>query len=245
MTGRTIVVTGGGTGIGRAVAASFAADGDTVVITGRRREVLDDAVASLGSAGVRAVDFDASDPAAVTAALDTLPPTVDVLVNAAGGNTGFDLPTPAPGDLAALAALWGANFEANVLTAVLVTTGLLPRMPSGGRVITIGSIAARQGAGDYGAAKAAVETWTASLAAEVGPRGITANVVAPGLTAGTEFFRGRLTEARRQRLVDATMTKREGTTDDVTAAVRYLASSGAGHVTGQVLHVNGGAYLGR
>ncbi|TDD67965.1 SDR family oxidoreductase [Jiangella aurantiaca] len=244
MSARTIVVTGGGTGIGRAVAAGFAATGDTVVVTGRRRERLDEAVAELGPTA-SAVDFDAADPAAVTAALDRLPATVDVLVNAAGGNTGLDHPAPEPGDLAAEAAAWRANFDANVLTAVLVTTALLPRMPSGGRIVTIGSIAARRGGGDYGGAKAAIEAWTASLAAKIGPRGLTANVVAPGLTTGTEFFRGRLTDARRDRLVNETMTKREGTTEDVAAAVHYLAAPGARHVTGQVLHVNGGAYLGR
>ncbi|WP_053206810.1 SDR family oxidoreductase [Jiangella muralis] len=244
MTTRTIVVTGGGTGIGRAVAAGFAAAGDTVVVTGRRRSKLDEAVAGLGPRS-SAVDFDAADPAAVTEALDRLPATIDVLVNAAGGNTGMGQPAPEPGDLAAEAAAWRANFDANVLTAVLVTTALLPRMPSGGRIVTIGSIAARRGGGDYGAAKAAIEAWTASLAAEIGPRGVTVNVVSPGLTVGTEFFRGRLTDARRERLVGETMTKREGTTEDVAAAVQYLAAPAAGHVTGQVLHVNGGAYLGR
>lgn len=244
MTARTIIVTGGGTGIGRAVAAGFAAAGDTVVVTGRRRSKLDETVAELG-AKVSAVDFDASDPAAVTEALHRLPATIDVLVNAAGGNTGMDHPAPEPGDLAAEAAAWRANFDANVLTAVLMTTALLPRMPSGGRIVTIGSIAARRGGGDYGAAKAAIEAWTASLAAEIGPRGLTANVVSPGLTVGTEFFRDRLTDARRERLVGDTMTKREGTVDDVAAAVQYLAAPAAGHVTGQILHVNGGAYLGR
>lgn len=244
MSTRTIVVTGGGTGIGRAVAAAFAAAGDTVVVTGRRRERLDDAVAELGPK-VGAVDFDASDPAAVTEALDRLPGTVDVLVNTAGGNTAFGRPAPPPGDLAAVAAAWRENFDANVLTAVLMTTALLPRMPEGGRIVTISSIAAKRGGGSYGAAKGAVESWTASLAADLGPRGITANLVAPGITTGTEFFQGRLTDERRQRNVAETMTGRAGTVDDVAAAVSYLASAGAGHVTGQVLHVNGGAYLGR
>ncbi|PZF84099.1 SDR family NAD(P)-dependent oxidoreductase [Jiangella anatolica] len=244
MSARTIVVTGGGTGIGRAVAARFAAEGDTVVVTGRRRSKLDEAVAELGPKAT-AVDFDAADPAAVAAALDRLPGTVDVLVNAAGGNTNVGVPAPEPGDLAGVAAAWRANFDANVLTAVLVTTALLPRMPSGGRIVTIGSIGARRGGGDYGAAKAAIEAWTASVAADIGPRGLTANVVSPGLTVGTEFFRGRLTDERRERLVNETMTKREGTTQDVAAAVHYLASPAAGHVTGQILHVNGGAYLGR
>lgn len=244
MSARTVVVTGGGTGIGRAVAAGFAAAGDTVVVTGRRRSKLDEVVADLG-AKVSAVDFDASDPAAVTEALDRLPATVDVLVNTAGGNTAFGRPAPVPGDLAAVAAAWRENFDANVLTAVLVTTALLPRMPEGGRIVTISSIAAKRGGGSYGAAKGAVESWTASLAADLGPRGITTNLVAPGLTAGTEFFQGRLTDERRDKNIAETMTGRAGTVDDVAAAVHYLASPAAGHVTGQVLHVNGGAYLGR
>ena len=82
------------------------------------------------------------------------------------------------------------------------------------------------------------------MASELGPRGITANVVFPGLTLGSEFFRDRLTEARRQRLVDETHNGRPGTTADVAATVMFLASPAAGHLTGQVIHVDGGAYLG-
>jgi 3-oxoacyl-[acyl-carrier protein] reductase len=168
-----------------------------------------------------------------------------VLVNNAGGNTDFDREPPGPGDLAGLAAAWRANLEANVLSAVLVTAALAPRLADDGRVISFSSIAARRGAGSYGAAKAAVEAWNADLAGELGLRGITANVVSPGLTLGSEFFRDSLTEARRQRLVDETNTGRAGTTADVAATVMFLASPAAGHLTGQVVHVNGGAYLGR
>jgi len=92
---RQIVVTGGGTGIGRAVAEVFAAQGDQVVITGRRRDVLEDTAARLG-AGVRAVAFDASDPEQVQAALDALPPPGDVPVNNAGGNPALGPRNPAP-----------------------------------------------------------------------------------------------------------------------------------------------------
>ena len=138
-----------------------------------------------------------------------------------------------------------ANFSANVLSVVLVTAALGPRLADNARIVTIGSIAARFGAGSYGAAKAAIEAWTATAASEFGPRGITANVVAPGLVLGTEFFRGRLDASGIKQRVDATRNKRAGRVDDVAATVRFLASEGAGHITGQVIHLNGGAYLGR
>ena len=256
---RQIVVTGGGTGIGYAIAGEFVRAGDQVTITGRRERVLKEAVAGLaplapgdagGSGSGRPTAtgyacFDAADPAAVSAALAQLPGRVDVLVNNAGGNTGFDRAPAADGDLAALAAGWRANLDANLMSAVLVTAALTPRFAPDARIISFSSIAARRGAGSYGAAKAAVEAWTADIARELGPRGITANVVSPGLTLGSEFFRDTLTEARKQRLIAETDNGRPGTTADVAALVTFLASQSAGHITGQVLHVNGGAYLGR
>ncbi|MFF0863063.1 SDR family NAD(P)-dependent oxidoreductase [Nonomuraea sp. NPDC003560] len=238
---REVVVTGGGTGIGYAIAEAFAALGDRVTITGRREHVLKEAAARLGAAYV---PFDAASPAAVQGALDSLPAHVDVLVNNAGGNT--NLERDQSGDLADVAGAWQANLNANLLSAVLVTTALAPRMGEGGRIVSIGSIAARgTGSGSYGAAKAAVESWTADLAAELGPRGITANVVAPGLVMETEFFRGRLTEEGIRARVQNTRNGRPGTPSDVADTVLFLASAGAGHMTGQVLHLNGGAYLGR
>ncbi|GLY64348.1 SDR family NAD(P)-dependent oxidoreductase [Amycolatopsis taiwanensis] len=240
-TPRQVVVTGGGTGIGYAVAAKLAATGDHVTITGRREKVLAEAASSLG---VQYVAFDASDPAAVTGALADLPDRVDVLVNNAGGNTDIG-EANATGDLAAMADAWTANFRANVLSAVLVTNALIPRFPDNARIVTIGSIAAPQGGGSYGAAKAAVESWTAGLSRDLGPRGITANVVAPGLIEGTEFFRGTLTDERRATLIANTRNKRAGTVADLAETVAFLASPGAGHLTGQVVHLNGGAHLGR
>ncbi len=240
---RQAVVTGGGTGIGRAVAEALTARGDQVVITGRRKDVVEETAASLGPA-VRAVAFDASEPRQVAAALDALPRTVDVLVNNAGGNT--DIGAAEPADLADLAAAWRANLDANLLSAVLVTEALRPRLAAGGAVVNISSIAAhRGGSGSYGAAKAAVEAWNRALAAELGRDGITANVIAPGFIETTEFFRGRMTEQRRAALVAETMTGRAGAPADIAGAVLFLTSPAATHITGQVWHINGGALTGR
>ena len=244
---RHVVVTGGGTGIGLAIAEVFAKVGDDITITGRRSEVL---AAAASKIGARPIVFDASDPVAVGVALDSLPAQVDILINNAGGNTDFDEadasdPADMTATLVATAARYRANLDANLLTSVLVTTALGPRFRNNARVINMGSIAARNGVGSYGAAKAALEDWTATIASEYGSRGITANLIAPGLILETEFFRDRLDDAGIARRVQATRNGRPGRPEDIVATVEFLTSPGAGHVTGQVIHVNGGAYLGR
>ncbi|MFE3145732.1 SDR family NAD(P)-dependent oxidoreductase [Streptomyces sp. NPDC059218] len=234
---RTIVVTGGGTGIGRATARLFAEQGETVIVTGRRPGPLHELAAE---SGARAMVCDHTDPRALTTLLSELPERIDVLVNNAGGNTDFD--SDGATDLAAYARDFRANLDANLVSAALTTRALDDRLAPGGAVVHIGSIAADQGAGSYGAAKAGLAAWNLDLARELGPRGITANVVSPGYIAETEFFRDRLPEARRTTLVAATATGRAGTPADIATTVAFLASPGARHITGQVLHVNGGAH---
>ncbi|WP_017594863.1 SDR family NAD(P)-dependent oxidoreductase [Nocardiopsis potens] len=234
---RSVLVTGGGTGIGRAIAHRFAEQGDDVVITGRRPEPLERAAALTGA---RALTCDHTDPEALARLAGALPERIDVLVNNAGGNT--DLDGGAGEDLPSYAAAFRANLDANLLTAVLTTRALDGLLAPGGAVVHIGSIAAAQAAGSYGAAKAALAAWNLEAADALGPRDITANVVAPGYTTGTEFFRDRLAEDRRRWLVEATSLGRPGSPEDIAAAVEFLASPGARHITGQVLNVNGGAY---
>ncbi|QLQ38032.1 SDR family NAD(P)-dependent oxidoreductase [Micromonospora robiginosa] len=245
---RLAVVSGGGTGIGAAVARGLVADGFDVLVVGRRGDVLAAAARDITAGSGRAdavvpVAADLTDPAQVSAVVDAVGErTVDAVVNNAGGYLGG--PT---GTLGEVASWWRANLDANVLTAVLLTEALLPalRRP-GGRVVLLSSIAAqRGGGGPYSAAKAALHGWAYDLAGQLGPDQITVNVVSPGYVAETEFFGDRMTPEGHARRVAATLVGRAGVPDDIAAAVRYLVGPSAGYVTGQVLGVNGGSVLGR
>ncbi|MFI7636182.1 SDR family NAD(P)-dependent oxidoreductase [Nonomuraea sp. NPDC049400] len=238
---RTTVVTGGGTGIGKAVAARFAADGDRVVIIGRRADTLVTAAKEIGGT---ALPGDLSEPAEVERVRADLAErfgTIDVLVNNAGGNVEMH------GGHDGLAERWTANFRANVLTSVLPTEAFRELLNPAGRIVFISSIAALRGSGgsSYGPMKAALHPYAFDLAAALGPRGITVNVVAPGFIEDTEFFGGTLDDERRATLVAQTHTGRAGTPQDIAGTVHWLASPDAGHVTAQIIQVNGGAERGR
>ena len=242
---RIVLVTGGGSGLGKAVAARFSAAGASVIITGRDAARLAGTAAELG---VKAVSGDATDHAQVAGMAAEVGGELDVLVNMAGGNTDFTRGARRDDDgvdLAGIATAWRANLDANLLSAVLTTSAVLPVLRPGGSVINVGSIGAEYASSSYGAAKAALAAWTAGLSAEIGPRGLTANVISPGYTEETGFFRGRLTEQRRAALIAATHDGRAGRPGDIAETVYFLASEGARHITGQVIHVNGGAHTTR
>jgi 3-oxoacyl-[acyl-carrier protein] reductase len=243
---RIVLVTGGGNGLGKAVAARFLADGDAVFITGRNAGRVAEAAAEIGA---KPIPSDATDPGQVARMAGELGPDLDVLVNMAGGNTDFTATATPPGgplaELEAVAEAWHANLDANLLSAVLTTTAVLGKLRAGGSIINVGSIGAEHASTSYGAAKAAVAAWTAGLSAEVGARGLTANVISPGYIAETDFFRGRLTEQRKATLIGATHNGRAGQPGDIAETAYFLASDGARHITGQILHVNGGAHTTR
>lgn len=235
---RTAVVTGGGTGIGRAIAAALVADDAQVFITGRRANVLNDTAAALGKS-VTAVVCDATDPDQVAILRDKVGDVVHVLVNNAGGAKRFTGPPTA--DPHVVAAHWRDDLDTNLLSAVLTTTALEPKLAAGGAVIHIGSFAADRGQGSYGAAKAALASWNVHLAKKLGPRDITSNVVSPGFVADTEFFGGGAPPAFQQARVAETLIGRPGRPEDIAGMVRFLAGPQARFITAQVLHVNGGA----
>ncbi|MET7682237.1 SDR family oxidoreductase [Streptomyces sp. NPDC005423] len=243
---RNVVISGGGTGIGLAVARVFADGGDRVLLLGRRPEVL----AEAGVPGALTHAGDLSEPE-VARGVERLVAerfgTVDVLVHSAGGNGSLE-PGAASGDpLDAVAHDWTVNFRINTLSAALLTEALRARLAEpGGRVLFVSSIAAYRGSGSgaYGGAKAALHPYAHDLARDLGPRGITVNVVAPGYIEETGFFGPRIDPARRERMIRDTSTGRAGTPGDVAATLHWLASPAAGHVTSQVIQVNGGAERG-
>jgi 3-oxoacyl-[acyl-carrier protein] reductase len=239
---RIVLVTGGGKGLGRAVAARFRAEGDAVVITGRDEGRLKETAAEIGA---RAVVCDATDPEQVGRLAGELGPDLDVVVNMAGGNTDFTRAADEAETLGNVLAAWRANLDANLISAVLTTTAVLGKLRPGGSIINVGSIGAEYASTSYGAAKAALTAWTAGLSAEAGPLGLTANAISPGYIAGTDFFRDRLTPQRRATLVGRTHDRRAGEPEDIAETAYFLASPGARHITGQTLHVNGGAHTTR
>jgi 3-oxoacyl-[acyl-carrier protein] reductase len=200
---RVALVTGGGTGIGRATAARFAASGDEVYVLGRRREPLERVAAEHPGAAIHPVVVDLSAPGDVLAAAERLSPSpIDVLVNNCGGL----VDDPEPG-LQGVFAGYQRTIEVNLLSAMMLTEALWPalRRP-GGRVISISSIAAHRGGGDaYAAAKAGLLGWGFGQARKGGRDGITVNTVVPGYVQGTEFFGERGRSARHDRLVAETL----------------------------------------
>ena len=217
------------------------------MLLGRRREMLEKA----GVPGALTYAGDLSEPEVVRGVGRFVAEefgTVDVLVHSAGGNGTLE-PGSGSGDaLDAVAHDWTVNFRSNTLSAALLTEALKSRLAEpGGRVLFVSSIAAYRGSGSgaYGAAKAALHPYAHDLARDLGPRGITVNVVAPGYIEDTEFFGPEIAQARRERMIRDTSTGRAGTPGDVAGTLHWLASPAAGHVTSQVIQVNGGAERGR
>jgi len=236
---RTVLVTGGTSGIGRAIAQNFAADQAEVFITGRNPETVARTASDIGASGVVCDATDSGQVAELAGGLGEL----DVLVNAAGG-----LP-PAARDagpaLEALVDQWHASLGQNLLTAVLTTAAVQGKLRPGSTIISVGSIGAERRGGSYGAAKAALAAWNAWLSAELAPGGVTCNVISAGYIAGTNFFGGQLSDERHRALVAETHNKRPGAVDDIAQTAHFLASPGARHITGQTIHVNGGAFTTR
>ena len=245
---RVAIVTGGGSGMGRAIAQGFAQQGTHVVILGRREAALREAAEALGP-WVSWRRTDVSRREEVAAAIEEVVARfghVDILVNAAGFVVGVSPDMPLDEAERNFDETVNTNLKGAFLMAIAVAPHL--RRP-GGRIINISSIAAYTGgsgggAVDYAAAKAGVLGLTYGLARSLSAQGVTVNAIAPGFIGETGFT-GDWSDERIQRIVSQTPVGRGGRAEDVAAAVLYLASPEASFVTGEVLHVNGGWLFGR
>lgn len=238
LTGKTALVTGATGGIGGAVARTLHAQGATVAISGTRQEALDALAAELGDRA-HPVVCNLQDAEAVDGLVGKAEEAIgdlDILVNNAGITRDNIFMRMKDEE-------WDTVLAVNLTAAFRLTRAAVKGMMRrrSGRIIGITSVVGvtgNPGQGNYAAAKAGMIGMSKSLAQEVASRGITVNCVAPGFieTAMTDA----LNEKQREAVLGRVPAGRLGTSDDIAAAVLYLASDEAAYVTGQTLHVNGG-----
>lgn len=244
---RVVVITGGSSGIGKAMATVFAQNGDQVVIIGRREDILRAAASEIGSN----CDWhraDVSQRERVVAAVNAIVGEfgkIDVLINNAGHSRGIT----ADMTLAQAEQVWDEEMGVNLKGVFLMALASVPHLPRpGGRIINISSDGAFTGAVglltlSYVTAKAGVLGLTRALARELGPQGITVNTIAPGFIADTGAT-GHLPAEVVNGIAAQLPMARPGRMSDVAAAALFLASPDASFITGEVLNVNGGRVFG-
>lgn len=239
---KVVLITGGGTGIGKATAAAFIANGAKVIITGRRQAVLEQTAQKLGPQA----DFITGDvskngePARIVEETIRRLGRLDVLVNNAGS-----------GNMAPLSATRDEDIEAMYRTNVFAPLAMIREATthlasSKGAIVNISSTMSHgvmAGAAAYGSSKAAVDHATRQIAAELGPMGIRANAVAPGFTI-TDISAGVQSDEQMMGMIVAqTPMGRPGQPEDIANAVLLLADNRARWITGQIVQASGGLML--
>ena len=232
--GRSVLVTGGNRGIGLAIARAFAGDGDRVAVTYRSGPPPD------GLLGVRCDVTDTGEVEAAFGEVEQAQGPVEVLVANAGITRDQLVLRMSDEDFAAVL---DTNLGGAFRVARRATKGML-RLRRGRLVFISSVVALLGGAGqvNYAASKAALVGLARSLARELGSRGITANVVAPGFIE-TDMTAG-LPEERKKEILAAVPLGRYGSVEEVAGTVRFLASDAGAYVTGAVLPVDGGLGMG-
>jgi len=243
--GRIALVTGASQGIGRACALELAKAGATVALCARNQGKLDEAVAEIEAAGGKAAAFaldvasEESIKAGAKAILERFG-KVEILVNNAGITRDGLMMRMKRAD-------WDDVIGTNMTGAFLLTQALIGPMMKNrwGRIVNISSVVGRAGqAGqvNYAASKAGLLGMTRSMAREFASRGITVNAVAPGYIETP--MTAVLNEQQRTAMMATIPLGRPGTDQDIAQSVVFLASEAAGYITGHVLDVNGGMFMG-
>jgi NAD(P)-dependent dehydrogenase (short-subunit alcohol dehydrogenase family) len=251
LAGKVALVTGSGTGIGRAVAVRFAAEGADVVVTSRTPEHVEETCAEVEAASGRpplSFTLDVADRAAVDAVVGETAKRfgrIDVLSN----NGGIELPH-GPSVEETTDEEWEQLFRVNMTGIFYVCRAALPVMPAGGSIVNMASInsfIAWENDAAYTATKGALLQFTRALALEVAPREIRANCVCPGVidTPLTDQFVALADEPEALRAEYAAVSpfNRLGTAEEVASCVLFIASDEASFVTGAALVVDGGTTI--
>jgi 3-oxoacyl-[acyl-carrier protein] reductase len=245
LAGRVAIVTGAGRNIGRAIALALADAGAAVAVNGRvSRAGVDAVVAEIESRGGKALGVmaDVSDEAAVqrmAAEVVDRFGRIDILVNNAAVRPEKPFESLSLSD-------WRAVHSVILEGAFLTVKATLPHLKASGSgaIVNIGGMSAHSGAKHRAhvlAAKSGLVGFTKALAHDLAESGVTANCVVPGLI---DTVRAPGAKPPQHHQTSKTLTGRFGTPQEIAAAVRFLAGPGARYITGQSLHVNGGAYLG-
>jgi 3-oxoacyl-[acyl-carrier protein] reductase len=249
LSGRTALITGGGTGIGRGIALELARAGARIVVTYRTHTPdaeFADQVQQASGAELTALALDATSESEVKSAIETVKQrfgTVDILVNNVGGL--IQRSAIADMDIA----LWRKVMAVNLDSMFLFTHYTLPIMTGDhGRIINIASLAGRNGghagATAYAASKAAIFGFTRGLAKEVASAGITVNALAPGFIEDTPFHDTFTTPESKAATIEGIPLGRAGNPQDVAGAALWLASDHSRFVSGTIVDINGAQYFG-
>lgn len=242
LTGQIALVTGASRGIGRAIAMELAKQGAAVIGTATSEAGARDIDAALKATGGAGVVLNVNDVAACDALIESIVKergALNILVNNAGitqDNLAMRMKDEE----------WSSVIDTNLSAVFRLSRGVLrPMMKAkGGRIINITSVvgsSGNPGQANYAAAKAGVAGMSRALAREIGSRNITVNCVAPGFI-DTDMTKS-LSEDQQNSLKANIPLQRLGTPEDIAHAVAFLASPGAGYITGTTLHVNGGLFL--